>query len=806
MHLEKWFHFWFYATLAVGSVCLALPTTFFVPWMPALLTVTLVLLFLAWRHEGSWVLSDTAANYVGVFIALGAAGWILFQVPRSEDDLIAGGVPWPAGLLPHLSPLLMMLLMVKVYRPKRLPDFWVIQTIGLMTVTLAAVLADAPLFGIFLIVYLVCLVWCLALYHPVREQRLLRATAEAAQIPLFADTERARAGGAKDAPAAGTGASPAPAHWPAAWRLGGALRVARWTFVVLIVGHAIFLAAPRQAPSYWDAKQLSMSGGQALRTGVEPGIDMNRTGRVELSEAPAFEVAVADADGGPVTLPGNQHWQVELYEYYASGRWYTVNHAQARLRVINVSSTQTLPNVRRGEAVPPGDVAFRFRVKPSQTGGLVLAEPAALGRLGLAPTLDGRPHDLGFFAHVDGCDTVVAQVGQVSGKRRVYGYEQHATLPTTDCFPAAVANSRYHMLISTQGAPASVQDAPAALERFARDLLKRVAGLSAEDRTLDADDRVPPARHAKVARALCSHLAHSGEYRYSLELRRHNPRIDPAVDFLMNVKEGHCERYAGALALLLRSLGIPCRVANGYLGANSAEEPGQYVIRQNQAHSWVQALVPNEAVPQGAVAQGAVAQAAAPNEAVSWQWLVLEPTPSIEAVHDPWTGWMQWFHDNFDSRQFWRQMILEYNPDQQASTASALWRQLASRRGLWTGLGLIAAVALVWGGRRSWRWLRTSWRAAAPFRMVPEAALYRRLVKLLAPLGVVPSAGATPREFAQAAAAALGTRGFADALAVTPLDVVAAYYATRFGAQPLTTPDQADLEGRIDALAARLAS
>jgi hypothetical protein len=192
--------------------------------------------------------------------------------------------------------------------------------------------------------------------------------------------------------------------------------------------------------------------------------------------------------------------------------------------------------------------------------------------------------------------------------------------------------------------------------------------------------------------------------------------------------------------------------------------------------------------------------------AAAWEWLVLDPTPSFETARDPWTGWLQWVHDNFDSRQFWRQMILEYSPDQQANTVDALWRQVASPRGLWTGLALAAAAALFFGGRRSWRWLCRGWRTAGAGGVVPEAALYRRLVKLMAPLGVIPSSGATPREFADSAAAALRQRSLGEPLAATPLDVVAAYYATRFGAQPLSTPDQTDLENRIDALAARLAN
>src|SRR5205814_2284821 len=81
--------------------------------------------------------------------------------------------------------------------------------------------------------------------------------------------------------------------------------------------------------------------------------------------------------------------------------------------------------------------------------------------------------------------------------------------------------------------------------------------------------RVRPGRWEKVARALCDHLATSGEYSYTLDLRRQNPSLDAAVDFLQNTKQGHCERYASALTLMLRSQGIPCRVVKGFRGAES---------------------------------------------------------------------------------------------------------------------------------------------------------------------------------------------------------------------------------------------
>jgi len=54
------------------------------------------------------------------------------------------------------------------------------------------------------------------------------------------------------------------------------------------------------------------------------------------------------------------------------------------------------------------------------------------------------------------------------------------------------------------------------------------------------------------------------------------------MDFLLNVKQGHCERFAGALALMLRSQGVQARVVAGFRGAEHKGD-GQYVIRQNFA-------------------------------------------------------------------------------------------------------------------------------------------------------------------------------------------------------------------------------
>ncbi|HBC88333.1 MAG TPA: hypothetical protein DCZ94_15380 [Lentisphaeria bacterium] len=69
-------------------------------------------------------------------------------------------------------------------------------------------------------------------------------------------------------------------------------------------------------------------------------------------------------------------------------------------------------------------------------------------------------------------------------------------------------------------------------------------------------------------------------------------RLNPLEDFLFNEKNGHCERYASALALLFRQMGIPSRIAIGFVPTEKNEIGGFYNIRDTNAHAWTEAYLP----------------------------------------------------------------------------------------------------------------------------------------------------------------------------------------------------------------------
>ncbi len=82
-------------------------------------------------------------------------------------------------------------------------------------------------------------------------------------------------------------------------------------------------------------------------------------------------------------------------------------------------------------------------------------------------------------------------------------------------------------------------------------------------------------------------------YHYSLQLGHVPAGLDPVDWFLFDVKTGYCEQFATAETLLLRSLGIPARLATGYSTGDYDPVLDQAIVREHDAHAWVEVWFPN---------------------------------------------------------------------------------------------------------------------------------------------------------------------------------------------------------------------
>ena len=74
--------------------------------------------------------------------------------------------------------------------------------------------------------------------------------------------------------------------------------------------------------------------------------------------------------------------------------------------------------------------------------------------------------------------------------------------------------------------------------------------------------------------------------------RRPPPESETLDGFLFDAKIGFCQQFSGAEALLLRMGGVPARVATGFTTGSFDENEKEYVVRDLDAHSWVEVWFP----------------------------------------------------------------------------------------------------------------------------------------------------------------------------------------------------------------------
>jgi protein-glutamine gamma-glutamyltransferase len=91
---------------------------------------------------------------------------------------------------------------------------------------------------------------------------------------------------------------------------------------------------------------------------------------------------------------------------------------------------------------------------------------------------------------------------------------------------------------------------------------------------------------AQRAERIETHLIQG--YAYTLE-QVGRGGAQPIDDFLFRVKAGHCEYFGSAMVLMLRAQGIPARLVTGFLGAEYNPLEGYFIVRQSNAHAWVEA-------------------------------------------------------------------------------------------------------------------------------------------------------------------------------------------------------------------------
>jgi transglutaminase-like putative cysteine protease len=369
----------------------------------------------------------------------------------------------------------------------------------------------------------------------------------------------------------------------------------------------------------------------------------------------------------------------------------------------------------------------------------------------------------------------------------------------------------------------------------------RFEGLAAAAERVISEAGMVEAGPLEQALTLERHFTESGLYRYSLNLNfQRDPRLDPIEDFVVNHRTGHCEYFASALVMMLRSRGIPARMILGYKGGDFNTIGDYYQVRQKHSHAWVEALLPAGVTPEW--------ELAGPPSA-GGTWYRLDPTPDSDGTQASSSeeGLADRVMQTFDYVELlWRDYVLSlnatrqrdsiYDPMNQRTVASLPpWvegrgiRRWMNRFARWVGVdprsaglgrgseaqvfdwrsGALLTAVLVGlvliGNGIFWLWRRWTSRWNGSFgepqsRRPVAPAFYRRLEALLAKLPLRRATGETARELADAAAIRLREGALHTQAAELPREIVEAYYRVRFGGTALDSHEQAAIEHALAAL------
>jgi protein-glutamine gamma-glutamyltransferase len=251
------------------------------------------------------------------------------------------------------------------------------------------------------------------------------------------------------------------------------------------------------------------------------------------------------------------------------------------------------------------------------------------------------------------------------------------------------------------------------------------------------------------AKAIERHLR--TEYLYSTEGGHDTSR--PLEDFLFTRKTGHCEYFSTAMVILLRTLGVPARPANGFYGGDYNAFGRFYAMRQADAHSWVEAYFPGHG------------------------WITFDPTPPSAVLIPGGDGVFSAMSEWVDSlRLQWFKWVVEYDLEKQLSFFRAIGEQLGSlknalpqpegnprqasswKKGMktwlndpwtWFMLGSPFLLALLWRlGLLGWLWRRLSTRRRRESLPGATGRLYHAMLLLLVRQGIGRHPQETPRELA----------------------------------------------------------
>jgi transglutaminase-like putative cysteine protease len=695
-----------------------------------------------------------AANLVSGQVALaavvlGAASWFVdpgtrafAQIERAAPLLrlvvvaffaINAYQVWKRLPEPDLTPILSLVVFLTVYKlfaRSANRDYLQIYVLAFLMVLAGAAFAQSFVFVPAFVVYVVLTTWALILLHLRREMEDNYLVKHATQVT---------------------------SHKVGVARILNSRRVIGGPFLAAMAGVALmvvlgamvtFALVPRVGTGF-------AFGGQRSRRTLIGFSDEVTLGTSGFLSDDNDTVALRAVLPSLARLPGDRareaavdglYWRGTVYESYHQGRWLRARREFLRTSIVEAGGPAL---VREPRLIPPGDLSPPLAGTERQEIDIVgVSAPVAFAldhpvAFELPPPKFGTLEALRLVPRWSG-EVAFRSLASAAGGPGDHSERGDLDPPPPDelhTFAGAhyIAYSRdpQTTVRATSGRP--LAEIPAeVLEPYLAVPPELTPELTALARSITAGKTTAI---DKII-AITSWLDRTHAYSVDLD-RTPRGRRDPVADFLFERKLGHCEYFASAAALLLRTVGVPTRYVNGFLGGEW-NAVGHYVtVRQNRAHAWVEAYL------------GELG------------WARVDATPPVRP-----SGRMGRLGQLFDSIDFvWGRWIVGYDLGRQIDIARNFGRGLglvadqraAGDRGggtwlhltrrTWVRLGALAvmACAVTWFVRRRRRRRRFG-RAGIGGTLITRDAvgrLYERSLGHLAGRGYPRLPSETPREFSR---------------------------------------------------------
>ncbi|HVS83947.1 MAG TPA: DUF3488 and transglutaminase-like domain-containing protein [Pyrinomonadaceae bacterium] len=674
----------------------------------------------AWKFEGTrWQLSERVALII-ILVSLP-----LFYVdwrilaPYLQIDFLETGQRANVEVT-VLAHLILFLSAVKLLQVKADRDWFFLYLISFFVVLLAAGVSTSPVFLLTLTLYLLCVLSTVVAFEIQKARRNVQATQT--RILIAPDSTIFRKLSIQ--------------RWRRRYHETRRLPLVSVGLLLFIVVLALpfFLIAPRTR-----ANALTHSGGGlAGIIGFSDRVRLGDIGRLKSSDEIVMHVRL-DAYGARSSK--DLRWRGVALDQFTGREWIKSSAAQRFEKkegdsgIFQVGTTSDLRRL----------VAQTFFVEPLDT-------PVLFGLPNIVAVQGRLP-----FVRVDSEGSI--QSRSHDQERAVYKVYSDTVTPD----PSVLRADRLNYYVSAARYLALPDNLDPRIATTTKDVITRAGARNGYD----------------AARAVETYLRDN--YGYTLDLKAGGP--DPLADFLFNVKEGHCEYFSTAMAVMLRTQGIATRVVNGFLPGQFNEAADAFTVRQSDAHSWVEVYFPE-----------------------TNSWVTFDPTPPAGRSPRVHTGLAAQLSKYSEALELmWFQYVISYDKQEQRSLATSwqnrlldLRRSSAAKfeqaRRAWPSairpllIGLIALGAGIMIVALALRIRRQGWRRGLKvwgFRTAPESSrvdFYERLIALLEKRGAKRPPHQTPLEFASLV-------GMNEALAITR-----AYNRVRYGEEKLSASERKQIE------------